>query len=444
MKKLLSIVLSLWVLISLCACLAGCNHEEGDDTNTVEPNDNTTGTVDGNLTNETNPEEVDIEVQKIGTDLDGDIAVKFTKENQDYIGIVNKFGEIFYYCHSNVFYDYAAIGNEAYLLTTYDDNYEKNYTLIGSDGQETVLDKTLFDKIIGYGGGLISVYKNTSTITTEEHSYGVLDHNGNWVKPLSAGVKLPFLSNSTTGWNTCVFEYYGDGIFIAYNYGNYMLFNTNTNQVITLSDCSIESDKFTNGFIYVKTTTKYSDAYMYSQYNPTDGFTSDVTLPKYFALYADGTFKEVPEFTGTTSNLLVNSNGEHFRIFDKSNNTVKEYTEYPAEIVSSISHNGDFGILNISGADGKDYFAVVNKNFNLITDPILGTEAVICGDRVIYKNGENMYTIIDANGKYIASVDQGITHIYTYVNGVALAENESGKCLLDANGKILTLKLKWN
>ena len=388
-----------------------------------------------NLINNSNQAGTNISVLKIDGRHNGTPTIEFKMNDKTYSGVVNSKGEIIYYLEDS-YINWTSIGKGAGFVTAYTGNDKPIYTLFNENGDKTVtVDGDVFDTIIGYGDGLILVYKNTSTITTEEHSYGVLDCNGNWIKQLTAGTKLP----NPDVWNWETFEYIGEGVFMSNDYGRndrYILFNSTTNKSYFIDSCYIYSDCFSNGVIYGKNIGRYGSIKDYS--NPSES----TDMPSYFALRADGTFEEVSEFTKAYNNLLINTNGQYMRVLDKSNNIEKEYTAFPSEMISSVQFDGDFGLVMLHGADRKTYFTVIDKECNQKVAPIACSSAAISDGRIVYKNSDNIYEVIDVNGTTIVSKNQGFTHISNYSGEIAKAENSDGECFIGLDGKPLTIKLK--
>ncbi len=443
-------------MILLLACLSACEKEGSPNVNDWTANRNSEAvTNDNNRNNEQQGDSTgsadqvvtNISINTIYDSIrDGIGEVDFEMNDKTYTGCFNSNGEIFfYYCCEE--YEYSPIlkliGNGAGFVTIKKDySTIEKYILFNEKGQKIMKSGDVFDKIIGYGDGLMLVYKNTSTITTEEHSYGVLDCNGNWVKPLTAGTELPVPYYAS--WSD--YNYIGDGVFMArrevYSGYKYILFNSNTNKSYYIDYCNIYSDRLYNGVIYGRTRGGwYSTIYDYSgEY---------AYLPSYFAIHADGTFEEVPEFTYAYNNLLINTDGQYMRITDKSNNTEKEYTAFPSEMISKVLFEGDVGIVILSGADGKTYLSIIDKECNQKTEPIVCADSYfvsivsISEDRIVYKNSDGIYEVIDVNGNTIVSADQGFTYIGEYSGGIAYAKNGDGEsCLLGLDGKPLTIKLK--
>ncbi len=388
----------------------------------------------GNSANNSNQAGTNVDVLDIYNIYDENATLQFKTNGKTYTGVINSKGEIIYYSEESSI-NWTSIGNGAGFVTTYTDDDKEIYTLVNENGDNTItVNGDLFDTIIGYGDGLILVYKNTSTITNEEHSYGVMDSNGNWIKQLTAGTPIPHYEGF---WGKRTYKYYGDGVFISHSTSgyNHILFNTRTNQTLELIGCTVFNDKFVNGVIYANVENIAS---LYSPYNSYD---NTIYLPKYFALRADGTFEELSEFTEAHNDLLINKNGQYLRILDKSNNIEKEYTAFPSEMISSVQFDGDFGLLRINGADGKTYFTVIDKECNQKVAPIVCSSAVISDGRIVYKNSDNMYEVIDVNGTVIVSKNQGFTYISNYSGGIAKAENSDGECYLGLDGKAITIKL---
>ncbi len=376
--------------------------------------------------NNSNQIGTNISVLAVNSIYDGKATLDFKMNDKTYSGVINSKGEIIYYSEES-YINWTPIGNGAGFITTYTDDDKKIYTLFNEDGHKTItVDGDVFDTIIGYGDGLILVYKNTSTITTEEHSYGVLNCNGNWISPLVAsGIKL-----QESG-----FKYYGDGIFMHNPYlsNQYTFYNSTTNSFFLLSLSGVlENGDFTDGKIYAR-----GSAMLYSPINE-----EWLSLPYYFVVYSNGNFEEVSEFTSAYDDLLINTNSEYMHILDKTNNTKKEYTAFSSEMISSVQFDGDVGLVMLNGADRKTYFTVIDKECNQKVAPIVCQSATISEGRIVYKNSDNSYEVIDANGNSIVSKNQGFTYISRYYNGIAQAKNSDGECYIGLDGKPLIIKLK--
>ena len=366
--------------------------------------------------------------------------VKYSKDGKSYYGIVNSKGEIVHV--SEEYTDHYLLGNDSFLLIEEDGN-TKSYTLLNSNGKTSAtFNSTAFDDILGYGGGLLLVYKNTSTIAKEEHSYGVLDASGNWVAPLTAGRKLPLPSG---GYGLGMYEYYGNGIFVATEHGGYsnysILFNMYTFETFKLEDCYIRSDSFVDGAIYVNNKNCYfNNSELCSPHDCS--YNERVSLPGNFVFYSDGTYEAIEDFNTASGHLLINTTGQYVKIINKKDNTEKEFKNYPMSMISSVKFDGDFGVITINGVDGKTYLTVIDKDCNELIDPIVGTNAEISENRIVYKNKDNIYEVIDTNGKVIVSKDMNCEFITTYQNGYALAEIDDVRYLIGYDGQLFNLKFK--
>ena len=370
----------------------------------------------GDSINNSNQTGTNISVLEMDSVYNESATIEFKMNDKTYSGVINSKGEIIYYSEKK-YINWTSIGNGAGFITTYTDDDKKIYTLFNENGHKTItVDGDVFDTIIGYGDGLILVYKNTSTITTEEHP---------------------------DAWNWDAFEYVGEGVFMSYNhYGyndHYILYNSNTNKSYFIDSCYIYSNAFCNGVIYGKNTGWGFHSGSISDYTNQSEYTY---MPSYFALRADGTVEEVAEFTKAFDNLLINTKGQYMRVLDKTNNIEKEYTVFSSEMISSVQFDGDFGLVMLNGADGKTYFTVIDKECNQKVAPVVCSNAAISDGRIVYKNSDNIYEVIDVNGSAIVSKNQGFTYISNYSGGIAKAENSDGECYIGLDGEPLTIKLK--
>lgn len=394
------------------------------------------------ISNNSNQAGTNINVSDIISVYYGNGEIEFNMDGKTYEGIVNSKGEIIYYADSLGYMEWTPMGDGAGFVTSITEDDKKIYTIFNTDGQKTLtVNGDVFDTVLGYGDGLILVHKNNSTLTTVEHTYGVLDYNGKWIKPLTAGTELP----DPNIWDWETFNHVVDGTFISYGYFNgkkqYLIFNSDTNKSYL-----IISQLFGN-YNYPSNFDEYIfNGKIYGYYGGTISDYSNQSnrtgLPSFFELHTDGTFEEISEFTYAFGNLLINTKGEFMRVFDKSTNTEKEWTAFPSNIINNIHFEDGYLLVLLNGVDGKTYFTVIDKDCNEIITPTVCRSATLSNGRIVYENESKIYEVIDVNGNSIVTANEGYTNIGKYSGGIAKAENSNGECIIGLDGKPLTITLK--
>lgn len=384
--------------------------------------------------------EPSINVLSVYSSISEGNKITFEMDGTTYYGRVNSKGQIVYYTdNSLVAGTYAGNGACCFFSETGDKSI---ITLVSEDGQQFELDGNTIDDVIGYGDGLILVYKNNSTIDAVEHTYGVLDCNtGEWVTPLTVGREL------YTGWGK--YQHIGEGIFVMATYTGgreqFYLFNSYTNEVFKFDYCSLASDIVKNGVIWVKADNKWDSPELYTP--DVSNYKSDnaTIMPSYFIFFPDGTYQEVATIAATKApygSLYIDTTGENMCIKDVFSDFEKEYTAFPSSRITSVQFDGEYVLMFLSGADKKKYFTVIDKDCNTKIEPTVCQEATLSEGMIVYKNGDGIYEVQDVNGNKLVSEEQGYTYISAYLDGIAAAKNSNGPCFIGLDGKPLTLTLK--
>ena len=364
------------------------------------------------------------------------VISEFQMNSRKYSGVLNAKGEVIYYLENKSeeiglfkksLFNWTSAGNGCGFVTLDPAAGKQDYSYIvfNSEGKQTLtVDGDVFDSIIGCGDGLLLVYKNTSTITSEEHSYGVMDCNGNWVTPLKAGSKLPDPSRS--GIDEEIYEYIGEGAFILddrSSWGRDILYNSYRNCAYAINDNYI---------------TKY----------PEEDVAERIYFPSRYIIHPDGTVETLPDTTvGHQDNLVWMNNGSAIQILDRETGVIREYTEYPPEMICNIYYDRDSEsfTLIIEGADGKVYFTVIDKECNQKFDPIAswGRYYIYPGSngRISYCGADGVYKVVDVDGNVVVPNTQGFTEIGRYSGGIAMAKKDNSYFFLDVDGQILDIRL---
>ncbi len=372
-------------------------------------------------------------------------SVTFLKDDQEYIGVINSKGEIFYYIKGNNI-DWKSVGSGAGYVTRYDNGLTV-YDVINEYGEVVVSSENgLFDSILGYGDGFILVYKNTSNISKEEHSYGVINcSNGTWVKPLASASK--YIIRDSRSYFTSV----GEGVYLQNYYSgnndNCRIYNSNSNQIIEIDDISGKVYGV-NGVIYGKRGDNFWNRATICR----DGVSDEKSLPSYFALYPDGTIKEIEPFIEVKDGVMIgiDKSNEYYTFKDIEKSKSFVYNKFAISNIKSIDICGNYILIHILGADGNWYFTVIDTSGNQCIEPIAvernnyACDAKILSDRIIYKGlGKKSYTMIDIKGNILIPETKGYNSMAITDSNLIVATNSDGEnCLLDLDGYPITIKLK--
>ncbi len=367
-------------------------------------NNNQNGNDDINITN--------IVYDSMGNEILTYPYIVFTKESKEYAGILNTNGEIFYYIEGD-FIAYEWAGNDTVITKEYDmdtDDFH-NYDIINSKGEIVATSRNGdFDTIVGCGDDLVLVYKNTGNISNEEHSYGVINSmTGNWEVPFVAcNTQLPTTKSESnfSDWKT--FRPYEDNTWISEpadsSSYSFILFNLSTDTLIGLKQLFPEIDDFS----YSLTNSK---------------------------IYLD---------------TIEEDDRTYYKITDLRTGTSAIYRNYDCDSIDGYILCDEYIIMEIRGADGRQYITTVNSSGEQQFGPInidggSSYKLRYSQQRIVYVNPNNDYCeMIDMQGNVIVSNDAKYSEIHILgTNGIAYATNSEGeKVAINLDGELITITLK--
>jgi len=361
-----------------------------------------------------------------------------------------------YYCvidmQGNVIYSIINEGIKVF-------NIGKGSGIIRSNSKLILIDKSGEAKmelgenaeVKAYGDGVAWIYQNTSTITSLEHLYGIVDYSGKWIEPLTNLQEEGLIDN---------IEHIGNGFFAYDRWRDdvvYSIWNADGSVQITLdsifTDCSIE---FSNGMAFVESSIYYKD-------------TLSVTVTKNSGknneskqtyktsndciIYADGRFADLGEHVAkvdydkafydgkvVTNEKIESEGGKYYQITDytKKTPTTVEFTAYPASQIEDFIFNGDYGLVQIRGLDNEVYVTMIDANGNELITPIKGRELyyfILASDGYVYcymNRNSGYYTRIDKNNNI---TETELTNILFEGNeGIGICDNYYASYYIKANG----------
>lgn len=93
-------------------------------------------------------------------------------------------------------------------------------------------------------------------------------------------------------------------------------------------------------------------------------------------------------------------------------------------------------LIIIKGKDDNTYITVLDRNCNILFEPILGTNAE-AGDSKITLNTGDGYSVLDYSGNVLISAGT-YSYIGTFSDGVAWAKNLNNQyVIIDEKGKVI-------
>lgn len=380
-------------------------------------------------------------------------VVEFQMGEQTYCGVADANGEIFYYTEDteefysnngelNNYYFYSMGENAGYFYHSNESG--QSYTILNTSGKQTTFSEDDFDKILGAGGGYLFVYKNTGDISREEHSYGLINGNGEWEIPLTPGTKLP---------DDKQYTYAGEKVFIWSDYYGWtehtVVFDCAKNIAVGFTDSLIESKTVNNGKFVVSADNIVGGYYSFPYGSENGGSFSDDSD---YLFSTDGSYEAIPEMNDVFNKVAVYEETGYMQILDLESRQVVTYDDYPADSVLRFSFVDKYGLVVIRGQDGNNYLTVIDVNGNQQFEPLKCSAYdkaeyfKFYGDRTIYQTADGYYQMIDNQGNVILSEDRMCTRLDmsgdlvsgTYVSGTT----SDAPIYFDRDGKEIVFHLK--
>lgn len=302
-----------------------------------------------------------------------------------------------------------------------------NYKIINKDGK-IVASSTdgKFDEILAAGDNLFFVHKYESGIDVSRHLYGTINEKGEFVNQLR---ECPYgvLEKDKT-------KYIGGKAFLVNMdgsyYGNlYVYMSSNGKYFGEVTDEGIGN---VGSSLYVINQYGIKAEGSDTLYSPRDGY-------EHIAIRSDGKIEKAPAFDEIINGMLVKRDREKESVSftDPTTGKTAAFSKYYPEYI--IAAGNDNFLVAINGADGKVYYTVLDKNGNMLFEPIAviaGTNANASDGRVVLRTDEGC-SVLDYTGKVIIPAGT-YSEIKPFNSGIAWAKNSSDQYVgIDVNGKVV-------
>ena len=302
-----------------------------------------------------------------------------------------------------------------------------NYKIINKDGK-IVASSTdgKFDEILAAGDNLFFVHKYESGIDVSRHLYGTINEKGEFVNQLR---ECPYgvLEKDKT-------KYIGGKAFLVNMdgsyYGNlYVYMSSNGKYFGEVTDEGIGN---VGSSLYVINQYGIKAEGSDTLYSPRDGY-------EHIAIRSDGKIEKAPAFDEIINGMLVKRDREKESVSftDPATGKTATFSKYYPKYI--IAAGNDNFLIMIEGADGKYYYTILDKNGNMLFEPIAviaGTNANASDGRVVLRTDEGC-SVLDYTGKVIIPAGT-YSEIKPFNSGIAWAKNSSDQYVgIDVNGKVV-------
>ena len=278
-----------------------------------------------------------------------------------------------------------------------------------------------FDEILAAGDNLFFVHKYESGIDVSGHLYGTINEKGEFVNQLR---ECPYGQVSETD-----IRYIGGKAFrLSLNAQIYM------SSIDTYISGGInKSNKPANigDTLYIYNYHNFIQAEgSDTQYYDFDGY-------KNVAISPDGKIEKAPDFDAVINGMLVKKDYTNQYVSasftDPATGKTSVFSKYDVSEIYSADNNF---LLELNGKDGNKYFTVIDKNCNMLFEPVMGTGAEANDNRLVLSTDEG-YSVLDYTGKVIIPVGT-YSSIRSFNSGIAWAKNSSDQYVgIDVNGKVV-------
>lgn len=298
-----------------------------------------------------------------------------------------------------------------------------NYKIINKDGK-IVASSTdgKFDEILAAGDNLFFVHKYESGIDVSRHLYGTINEKGEFVNQLR---ECPYgvLEKDKT-------KYIGGKAFLVNMdgsyYGNlYVYMSSNGKYFGEVTDEGIGN---VGSSLYVINQYGIKAEGSDTLYSPRDGY-------EHIAIRSDGKIEKAPAFDEIINGMLVKRDREKESVSftDPTTGKTSVFSKYNVSEIYCADNNF---LLKLNGKDGNKYFTVIDKNCNMLFEPVMGTGAEASDGRLVLRTDDG-YSVLDYTGKVIIPAGT-YSSIDSFNSGIAWAKNSSDQYVgIDVNGKVV-------
>lgn len=310
-----------------------------------------------------------------------------------------------------------------------------NYKIINKEGKVVASSEDgKFDEIYACGDNLFFVHKYESSIDVSRHLYGTINEKGEFVNQLK---ECPYgvLEKDKT-------KYIGGKAFLVNMdgsyYGNlYVYMSSNGKYFGEVTDEGIGN---VGSSLYVINQYGIKAEGSDTLYSPRDGY-------EHIAIRSDGKIEKAPAFDEIINGMLVKRDREKESVSftDPATGKTASFSKYYPVYIDTAGK--DNFLIMIEGADGKYYYTILDKNGNMLFEPIEGTRGEIYSERAAGETyasdgrlvlaSSDGYSVLDYTGKVIIPAGT-YSYIGAFNSGIAWAKNSSDQYVgIDVNGKVV-------
>lgn len=310
------------------------------------------------------------------------------------------------------------------------------YKIINKEGKVVASSEDgKFDEIYACGDNLFFVHKYESGIDVSRHLYGTINEKGEFVNQLR---ECPYgvLEKDKT-------KYIGGKAFLVNMDGSYydhlyVYMSSNGKFFGEVTDKGIEN---IGSSLYVINRNGIKAEGSDTLYSPQDGY-------EHIAIRSDGKIEKAPAFDAVVNGMLIKKDYDKKSVSftDPTTGKTAAFSKYYPEYI--IAAGNDNFLVAINGADGKVYYTVLDKNANMLFEPVAGNQGdasyrrgagdgTNASDGRLVLDSSDGYSVLDYTGKVIIPAGT-YSEIKPFNNGIAWAKNSSDQYVgIDVNGKVV-------
>ena len=342
--------------------------------------------------------------------------------------LIDTSGKIIY--TSTSIYAVHDMSNDACFVQEIISENKYVYKIINKNGQVVASSADgKFDEILASGDNLFFVHKYEGSIDSSKNLYGTINEKGEFVNNLR---ECPFVDSKKSkaeyvGAKSFIF---GDLIYLSYS----SIYMSSCNKFFANSN---ERQKYKGVgndlyILYNHGITAEGSEKKYSEFND-EGY-------KYVVIRSDGKIEKAPKFDYIVNGLLITADSEKKTVSFNDPTTGKTFT-FSRYFISDVYHDNikaaDNNLLvSIKGEDGKTYFTVLDRNGNMLFEPVSGKSAHANEGKVTLVTGDG-YIVLDYSGNVIIDIGK-YSYIGTFNDGIAWAKNLSDQYVgIDEKGNVV-------